>query len=323
MRWAFMEKDDKIFIAGHEGMAGSAILRRLRDDGFTNLVVRTSAELDLTYQKMVFELFMDERPDYVFLAGGKVGGILANSSYPAEFIYNNTQIQNNVIHSAWKCGVRKLLFLASSCIYPKDCSQPMKEKYLLSGKLEPTSEPYAIAKIAGIRMCQSYTFQYGTNFVSAVPADLYGPNDDFDPATAHVLAALIARMHQAKIGNEDRVVVWGTGSPRRERLHADDLADACIFLMKHYDEPEMINVGSGEDLSIGELALLIRDVVGFKGEVVFDQSKPDGAPRKLLDNSRIRKLGWSPKISPEEGIRETYRWYENNIATKALTEICE
>ena len=306
-----MEKDEKIFVAGHEGMIGSAILRCLREDGFTNLVIRTASELDLTNQKMVFDFFMDEKPDYVFLAAAKMGGILANSRYPAKFIYNNIQSQTNVIHSAWKSGVKKLLFLGSSCVYPKGCPQPMKEEYLMSGKLEPTSEPYAIAKITGIKMCQSYNSEYGTDYISVVPADLYGPNDDFDPETSHVLPALIRKMHQAKIGNKHEVVVWGTGSPRREYLYVDELADACVFLMNNFDEPEMINVGSGEDLSIKELALLIKDVVGFDGAIIFDESKPDGAPRKLLDSSKIRKMGWVRKTNLEKGIRQTYQWYIN------------
>ncbi|MBA7645766.1 GDP-L-fucose synthase [subsurface metagenome] len=313
-----MNKDSNIFIACHEGMIGSAIMCRLKEDGFAELVVRTSSELDLTNQKMVFDFFMGEKPDYVFLAVARMGGILANSRYPADFIYHNVQSQANVIHSAWKSGVKKLLFLGSSCIYPKGCPQPMKEGYLMSGKLEPTSEPYAVAKIAGIKMCQSYNRQYGTDYISVVPADLYGPNDDFDPETGHVLPALIRKMHEAKIGNEREVVVWGTGSPRRESLHVDDLADACILLMNKYDESEMINVGSGEDLSIRELALLVRNVIGFKGEVVFDELKPDGAPRKLLDIGKIRKLGWSPKISLEEGIRRTYDWYKEQVATRNL-----
>jgi len=311
-----MEKGEKIFVAGHQGMIGSAILRRLKEASFTNLITRTSSELDLSNQKMVLNFFMGEKPDYIFLAGAKVGGILANSKYPAEFIYNNIQSQNNVIHSAWKSGVKKLLFLGSSCIYPKECPQPMKEEYLMSGKLEPTSEPYAIAKIAGIKMCQSYNLQYGTGYISAVPADLYGPNDDFDPETSHVLPALIRKMHEAKVCNEPEVVVWGTGSPRRESLHVDDLADACIFLMNNYDGAEMINAGSGEDLSIRELAQLISDVIGFKGSVIFDKSKPDGAPRKLLDTGKIRKLGWSPKISLEKGIKQTYQWYDNYVKAK-------
>ena len=313
-----MEKGEKIFVAGHQGMIGSAILHRLREDGFTNLVIRASSELDLTDQKMVFDFFMDEKPDYIFLAGAKVGGILANSKYPAEFIYRNIQSQTNVIHSAWKSEVKKLLFLGSSCIYPKECPQPMKEEYLMSGKLEPTSEPYAIAKIAGIKMCQSYNLQYGTGYISVVPADLYGPNDDFDPETSHVLPALIRKMHEAKVRKEPEVVVWGTGSPRRESLHVDDLADACVFLMNNYDESKIINVGYGEDLSIKELALLIKDVVGFDGGIIFDKSKPDGAPRKLLDTGKIRKLGWLPKISLEEGIRRTYDWYKEQVAIRNL-----
>ena len=311
-----MEKDEKIFVAGQEAMIGLAILHRLKADGFTKLVPGSSSELDLTNQKMVLEFFMEEKPDYVFLAAAKMGGILANSKYPAQFIFSNIQSQTNIIHSAWKSGVKNLLFLGSSCIYPKECPQPMKEEYLLTGKLESTSEPYAIAKIAGIKMCQSYNLQYGTDYISVVPADLYGPHDDFDSETSHVLPALIRKMHEAKTYNEPEVVVWGTGSPRRESLHVDDLADACILLMDKYDESEMINVGSGEDLSIKELALLIRNVIGFKGEVVFDESKPDGAPRKLLDIGKIRKLGWSPKISLEKGVRQTYQWYENYVRIK-------
>lgn len=308
-----MKKYEKIYIAGHESMIGSAILRYLEQSGFTNLVIRFSSEPDLTNQKIVLDFFMSEKPNYVFLAAAKVGGILANSRYPAEFIYYNLQIQNNVIHSAWRSGVKKLLFLGSSCIYPKECPQPVKEKYLLLGKLEPTSESYAIAKITGIKMCQSYNVQYGTNYISVVPADIYGPNDDFDPETSHVLPALIVKMHKAKLHNEKKVILWGTGSPRREFLYVDDLADACIFLMNNHDGSKIINVGYGEDLSIRELALLIRNVLGFKGEIVFDDSKPDGAPQKFLDSSRLRKMGWTPKISLQKGIRQTYEWYKVHV----------
>lgn len=309
-----MEKDSKIFVAGDEGMIGAAIERRLREKGFTSVVMKTAVELDLTNQKMVFDLFRREKPEYVFLASAKIGGIMANSKYPADFIYTNLQSQNNVIHAAWQSGVKKLLFLASSCIYPKSCPQPMKEEYLLTGPLEPTSEPYAIAKIAGIRMCQSYRRQHGANYISAVPSDLYGPGDDFNPETGHVLPGLIARIHHAKICSEAKVVVWGTGTPRREAFHVDDLADACLFLMDSYDESEMINVGSGQDIAIGELAGLVKEVVGFKGEIVFDKSKPDGAPRKLLDVAKMSKLGWSPRIGMAEGIRQTYQWYLNHGA---------
>ena len=307
-----MEKSGNIFVAGHETMAGAAILRRSQAAGYVNLTPGNSAELDLTDQKMVLDFFMTKKPDYVFITSAKIGGILANSRFPAEFIYENIQSQTNVIHASWKSGVKKLLFLASSCIYPKECPQPMKEEYLLTGKLEPTSEPYAIAKIAGVRMCQSYSRQYGVNFISAVPADLYGPMDDFNPETGHVLASLIAKMHRAKT-NQTEMVVWGTGSPRRECLHVDDLADAAFFLMDKYDNPEMINIGSGKDLSIKEMAGLIRDIAGFKGDIIFDTSKPECMPRKPLDASKIRGLGWEPRNSIEEGIRQTYEWYVSHI----------
>lgn len=308
-----MERDERIFIAGHESMVDSAIQRCLKKNGFVNLITRNSFELDLTDQKLVLGFFMDEKPDYVFLTSTKMGGIMANSRYPAEFIYNNIQSQTNVIHSAWKSGVKKLLFLGSSCIYPKECPQPMKEEYLLSGKLESTSEPYAIAKIAGIKMCQSYNHQYGTNYISVVPADLYGPKDNFDPETSHVLPALMRRMHEAKISNDKRMIVWGTGTPKREFLHVDDLADACLFLMDNYDESEMTNVGFGKETSIKELVFLMKEIVGFEGAIVVDDSKPDGAPRKSLDSNKINKLGWMPKISLQEGIKETYEWYEKHL----------
>jgi len=308
-----MKKDDKIYIASHEGMIGNAVLCRLTKDGFKKLITRTTAELDLTDQKAVLKFFLDVQPDYVFLTTTKIGGILANSRYPAEFIYINLQIQSNVINAAWKAGVKKLLFWGSSCIYPKDCLQPMKEEYLLTGKLEPNSEPYAIAKIAGIEMCASYNRQYGTNYISVVPADLYGPDDDFSPETGHFLPALIDRIHEAKINNDREVSVWGTGSPRRECLHVDDLADASVFLMDKYNQSDIINVGSGRDYTIQELAYLIRDIIGYKGNITFDKSKSDGAPQKLLDISRIKKLGWSPKTGIENGIRQTYQWYLEHV----------
>jgi len=308
-----MKKNEKIYIAFHEGMIGSAILRRLTNDGFTRLIVKIPDKLDLTDQKAALEFFMDEKPDYVFLTSTKMGGILANARYPAELIHVNMQIQSNVIHSAWKAGVKKLLFLGSSCVYPEVCHQPMKEEYFFSGKLEPRSAPYAIAKIAGIKMCQSYNLQYGTDYISVIPADLYGPNDDFDPETSHVLPALIRRIHEAKARNEHEVIVWGTGSPLRDCLYVDDLADACIFLMNKYDDSEIINVGSGNDLSIRALARLISDIIGFGGDITFDQSKPDGTIRKLLDIGSIRDLGWSPKTDLEKGIRQTYQWYKKHI----------
>jgi GDP-L-fucose synthase len=308
-----MNKDDVIFITAAEGMIGSAIRRRLKKDGFRNLLLRTHDELDLTDQKMVFEFFEAEKPDYVFLTSARVGGILANSSYPAEFIYDNLQSQTNVIHAAWMGGVKKLMYFGSSCIYPRNSPQPMKEEYLLTGRVESTSEPYAIAKIAGIRMCQAYNAEYGTSFISVVPGDVYGPGDDFDLEKGHVLPSLIAKMHRAKIHNENSVVIWGTGSPRRETLYVDDLVDACVFLMNNYNESELINVGAGEDISILEMAESIKEVVGFEGDIICDISKPDGIPRKLLDNNRIRELGWTPKIGFRKGIRQTYRWYQERM----------
>jgi GDP-L-fucose synthase len=266
----------------------------------------------LERQAQVESFFEEQRPEYVFLAAAKVGGIWANNSFPAEFIYSNIMVQTNVIHSAYRTGVKKLLFLGSSCIYPKHCPQPMKEEYLLTGPLEPTNEPYALAKIAGIRACQSYNRQYGTNYISVMPTNLYGPNDNFDLETSHALPALIRKFHEAKIKSNSSVTIWGTGLPRREFLHVDDLADACIFLMNHYDESDIINVGCGEDISIAELALLVKGVVGYTGDIEYDIEKPDGTPRKLLDVSRLRDLGWQPKLSLEEGIKKTYEWYCQN-----------
>jgi GDP-L-fucose synthase len=304
-----MKTDAKIFVAGHGGLVGSAIVRQLQAEGHDNLVLRTRDQLDLRNSAAVKAFFETERPDYVFLAAAKVGGIWANSRYPADFIYDNLVIQTNVIHNAYLAGARKLLFLGSSCIYPREAAQPIREEYLLTGPLEPTNDAYAIAKIAGIKMCQAYNRQHGTNFISAMPTNIYGPHDNFDPQNSHVLPALIRKFHQAKKAGDPAVTVWGTGRPRREFLHADDLADAAVFLMNNYDENELINVGVGEDLTIRELAELIREAAGFAGDIVFDPSKPDGMPRKLLDVSALRALGWNPKISLKEGIASTYRWY--------------
>ncbi len=306
-----MDKHSRIYVAGHRGMVGSAIVRRLQQLGYTQLILRTRQELDLLDQAAVRQFFRIEQPEYVFVAAAKVGGILANNTYRAQFIYENLQIQNNIIHSAYESGVKKLLFLGSSCIYPKFAPQPMKEEHLLTGPLEPTNEPYAIAKIAGIKMCEAYWDQYGCRFISAMPTNLYGPNDNFDLETSHVLPALIRKFHEAKVHGKPYVEVWGTGKPRREFLHVDDLADACVFLMNHYEEKQFVNVGVGEDISIKELAELIRDIVGYSGELRWDTSKPDGTPRKLLDVSRMEALGWKAKISLEEGIRMTYEWFVN------------
>jgi len=304
-----MQKNERIFVAGHKGLVGSAIVRKLQAEGYPNLILRSHKELDLMRQAEVEAFFRREKPEYVFLAAAKVGGILANNTYPATFIYENLLIESNVIHSAYAAGTKKLLFLGSSCIYPRDCAQPMKEEYLLSGKLEPTNEPYAIAKIAGIRMCQSYNRQYGTKFVSVMPTNVYGPEDNFDLETSHALPALIRKFHDAKMEGNNVVTVWGSGTPRREFLHVDDLADACLFIMKHYDENEMINIGVGKDITISELSALIKQIVEFNGEIRYDNSKPDGTPRKLLDVSRLDALGWQPKIPLREGIEMTYRWY--------------
>ena len=307
-----MDKEAKVFVAGHETMAGAAILRRAKAAGYRTVLPQNP---DLTDQKNVFDFFNAEKPDYVFIASAKVGGILANSRFPAEFIFQNIQTQTNVIHAAWKSGVKKLLYLGSSCMYPKASPQPMKEEYLMTGMLEPTSEPYALAKIAGFRMCQAYKKQYGANFIAAVPADMYGPMDDFNPETGHVLAALMSKMHLAKTNGQSSVTVWGTGSPKRDCLYVDDMADAAFFLMDKYSDTELINIGSGQDISIKEMAGIIKGAVGFKGDIIFDTSKPDGMPRKLLEVSKIRQLGWAPRVGMEQGMRQTYEWYKTNIKT--------
>ncbi len=301
-----MEKTSKIYVAGHRGMVGSAILRRLRKAGFTHFVLRTSAELDLRDQAAVNRFFETERPDYVFLAAAKVGGIHANNVYRAEFIYDNLMIETNVIHAAHVYGVKKLLFLGSSCIYPKMAPQPLKEEYLLTGALEPTNEPYAIAKIAGIKMCEAYRAQYGSRFISAMPTNLYGPNDNYDLETSHVLPALMRKFIEATKYDAPAVTIWGTGAPRREFMHVDDLADACLFMMEHYDEALFLNVGTGRDVSILELAQKIKAITGFQGEIRHDTSKPDGTPRKLLDVSRLKAAGWQARISLDEGLRMVY-----------------
>lgn len=301
-----MNKDACIYVAGHRGMVGSAIMRALKSSGYSNLMYRTSSELDLTDQKAVQEFFAEQAIDYVILAAAKVGGIQANNIYRADFLYRNLMIEANVIHSAYEHKVKKLLFLGSSCIYPKLADQPLKEEYLLTGDLEQTNEPYAIAKIAGIKLVESYRRQYGCNFISAMPTNLYGPNDNYDLNNSHVLPALLRKFHTAKVQGDAQVEVWGTGSPKREFLHVDDLAQACLFLMESYDEELFLNVGTGEDISIKELAVMIKEVVGFEGELVFDSSKPDGTPRKLMDVSRLRSLGWSASIGLREGIEKVY-----------------
>lgn len=306
-----MEREAKIYVAGHRGMVGSAIVRRLQAEGYRQLVVRTSQELDLRDGAAVRAFFGAERPDYVFLAAAKVGGIWANHTAPAEFIYDDLAIQTNVIHESYRHGVKKLLFLGSSCIYPRDCPQPIKEEYLLTGPLEPTNAPYAVAKIAGIVMCQSYNRQYGTHFICAMPTNLYGPGDNFGLETAHVLPALIRKFHEAKIAGKREVVVWGTGNPKREFLHVDDQAEACLFLMRHYEVSEPINVGVGEDISIRDLAALIARVAGFDGAIAWDPTRPDGTPRKLLDVSRLQAMGWKARIGLREGLEGTYAWFVN------------
>jgi GDP-L-fucose synthase len=306
-----MDKNSKIYIAGHRGMVGSAILRRLRSEGHENFILRTSAELDLRNQAAVDDFFMKEKPDLVFLAAAKVGGIMANDTYRGEFLYDNLMIQSNVIHAAFLNKVSKLMFLGSSCIYPKLAPQPLKEEYLLTGLLESTNEPYAIAKIAGIKMCDAYRSQYGCNFISVMPTNLYGPNDNYDPQNSHVLPALIRKFHEATLEGAESVTLWGTGKPRREFLHADDLADACIYLMKTYDESGLINIGTGEDIEIGELAAMVGRVTGFKGKIVHDLTKPDGTPRKLMDVSKLHNFGWRHRIDLEEGIRMVYEEYRS------------
>lgn len=307
-----MNKLDKIYIAGHRGMVGSAIWRKLKANGFDNLIGRTSSELNLANQRAVSEFFAKEKPDYVFLAAAKVGGIQANNMYRADFLYENLMIQNNVINAAHKTGVSKLLFLGSSCIYPKHAEQPIKEEYLLTGTLEDTNEPYAIAKIAGIKLCESYRRQYGDNFISVMPTNLYGFGDNYHLQNSHVLPALIRKFHEAKINNEKEVVMWGTGKPLREFLFADDLADACYFLMKNYNEQDLINIGYGNDISILELAHKIKKVTGYEGEIINDTSKPDGTPRKLMDSSKLFSLGWRPSVSLDEGLQLTYKDFITN-----------
>lgn len=301
-----MEKNAKIYVAGHRGMVGSAIYRKLVKEGYTQLITRTSSELDLRHQQDVADFFSAEKPEYVFLAAAKVGGIIANNTYRADFLYENLCIQNNVIHEAYKTGVTKLMFLGSSCIYPKLAPQPLKEDYLLTGLLEETNEPYAIAKIAGIKMCEAYRSQYNCNFISVMPTNLYGYNDNYHPQNSHVLPALIRKFHEAKVNGSEEVNIWGSGSPMREFLFADDLAEACYFLMQNYDEAGFLNIGTGVDLSIKDLALLIKKVIGFEGELTFDSSKPDGTPRKLMDVSKLHSLGWKHKIELEEGIKLAY-----------------
>ncbi len=301
-----MEKSSKIYIAGHRGMVGSAIHRKLISEGYTNIITRTSKELDLRNQVLVDAFFQTEQPEYVFLAAAKVGGIMANNTYRADFLYENLQLQNNVIHAAYVNKVKKLMFLGSSCIYPKLAPQPLKEEYLLTGTLEPTNEPYAIAKIAGIKMCEAYRAQYGCNFISVMPTNLYGINDNYHPENSHVLPALIRRFHEAKVNNADHVEIWGTGSPLREFMYSDDLADACYFLMMNYNEPDFINIGTGHDLSIIDLANLIKHVLGYEGAITFDTSKPDGTPRKLMDVSKLHSLGWKHRVELAEGIEMAY-----------------
>nr|WP_106784351.1 GDP-L-fucose synthase [Lysinibacillus timonensis] len=308
-----MELNSKIYVAGHRGLVGSAIVRKLEEKGYRNLVFRTSKELDLRDKLQVDTFFENEKPEYVFLAAAKVGGIVANNDYPADFIRDNLLIQTNVIDASYRNGIKKLLFLGSTCIYPKFAPQPMNEDSLLTGVLESTNEPYAIAKIAGIKMCESYNRQYGTNYISVMPTNLYGPNDNFDLETSHVLPALIRKFHEAKINNSPAVEVWGTGTPRREFLYSDDLADAVVYLMNHYNGNQFVNVGVGEDISIKEVAEKLKEVVGYQGDIVFNTSKPDGTPRKLVDVTKLNELGWRASISLDEGLEKAYDWFLNNV----------
>jgi GDP-L-fucose synthase len=316
-----MKPTDKIYVAGDSGLVGSAVVRLLKTRGFGNLITRSRSEVDLRDERAVRDLFTDEKPELVILAAARVGGIKANIDAPVEFLIENLRIQNNVIRAAHEAGARKLLFLGSSCIYPKFAPQPIPESALLSGPLEPTNEAYAIAKIAGIKLCQAFAHEYGANFISVMPTNLYGPGDDFDLETSHVLAALLRKAHEAKMSGAGEIIVWGTGTPRREFLHVDDLAAAVLFLIEHYDSPEIINVGCGEDISIRELAELICDVVGFRGELKWDRSKPDGTPRKLLDISRIKNLGWEPTIALRDGIARFYEWFLDNYVAQTMASV--
>jgi len=313
-----MKQQDKIYVAGHLGLVGSSIVRKLTQEGFNNLVYRTSSELDLREQQAVNQFFATEKPKYVFLAAAKVGGIVSNNTYRAEFLYNNMMIEANVIHASYVNKVEKLFFLGSSCIYPRMAPQPLREEFLLTGALEPTNEPYAIAKIAGVKLCEAYHDQYGCNFISVMPTNLYGPNDTYHPDNSHVLPALIRKFHDAKLNNHNNVTIWGTGFARREFLHTEDFADACFYLMQHYDQKEFVNIGCGEDISIMDLAMLIKNIVGFSGDLLFDHSKPDGTPRKLMDISRLSALGWKPKIKLEQGITSVYKDYEARFTENKL-----
>ncbi|PGQ81623.1 GDP-L-fucose synthase [Priestia megaterium] len=307
-----MNENSKIYVAGHRGLVGSAIVRKLQEKGYNNLVYRTSAELDLRDKPQVDAFFAKEKPEFVFLAAAKVGGIVANNEYPAEFIHDNLLIQSNIIDAAYRNNVEKLLFLGSTCIYPKLAPQPLKEEYLLTGALEPTNEPYAIAKIAGIKMCESYNRQYGTKYISAMPTNLYGPNDNFDLHTSHVLPALLRKFHEAKENNASFVEMWGTGTPKREFLYSDDLADACVFLMNTYEGDEIVNIGVGEDIAIKELGEKVKAVVGYEGDIQFDTSKPDGTPRKLVDVTKLNGLGWKAETALEDGLQKAYQWFLDN-----------